>query len=621
MNFKKFFLILLCLGMLCDFTFAQDDERSIVSIRKLKTRGKERLYSMELRNIELKDLLRVIAHDYKLNIIMEEAIEDEKVTASFSKITLAQAIEALVEAHGCVLRREDNIIKVSRGFVTRAFFPTYMEATELEKQIEALLSDKGKVSVNKESNSIVVTDFHRNIKRIESCVKGADIEEKQVMIEAKIVEANLNSGMMFGLDWRWLNEKAQPVEEGLNPEGQPYNFPERPEKETLRQASFDFITTEVGDVPYAGTASGLIFKASYKGIDAILQTLASHVKINLLSAPRVIATNNKESSIEFIHKIPYIKKEVTAEEGIVSESSEVQFEEVGIKLKVTPRIREDGKIALYFIAEVSELIQRYMNLPVIARRKTEINVVCESGQAIVIGGLLKDNIRQSVRKTPILGDIPLIGYLFRSTVNMKSKTELVIFISPTIIGKEEMRAMAREERYGVGRRSFLLKEIELMRLKEMEQAEESRLKMEEEIINRQMMAMSVEVEVSTEVEEGVEPVEFTEKVKEIIYFPLRSAGIPKEGFPVLEKIAGELSLLGDYKVEIKGYTDSSGIERLNQKLSEIRAKAIMYYFVVGKRLPRGKFTAEGCGDKEPLAPNTTIDGKIKNRRVEITVYK
>ncbi len=476
-------------------------------VLKIEQTG-DSLFSIELRDVELQDLLRVIAYDYKFNLIMDKNIKG-RVTASFHDINITEALEKILSVNGYALVKEGDIYRVKSGLTSRIFKLNYISAAkvfgktsqssgaaaspvsvqpdvttesvssttspssnetpaatstvDIDGQAEAsvsdlsiLLSPAGKVLYGKEPNSLLVIDYPDNIAQIESYIKMIDVRPQQVIIDARVVEVTLDDNMTYGINLKWLD-----------------------------MANGEHMTTGefFSNLAYKGVSTEyLAITLINKHISAVIKALSTITKTDLLSAPRIATINNVTARIDIVQRVPYIKEETsTITTGAPTQTTkEVQFEDIGIALEVTPTITNNGDIIMEIVPEVSELkswtreltAQGWTatdpNIPVTDTRKTQTKIVMKSGQTIVIGGLVKDKISETVSKIPLLGDIPYLGQLFRQTKKIKQKTELLIFVCPTIINDEETASMAREERYGIGARYTQDREKEILDEMQME---------------------------------------------------------------------------------------------------------------------------------------------------------
>jgi len=332
-------------------------------------------------------------------------------------------------------------------------------AQQVSTDLRTLLSSEGKVLYGEEPNSIVVMDYPENLERITDYLNVVDVIPQQVLIEARVVEVRLQGESSLGVNWQMFAEKG-----GLE----------------MGQFKVQSVTTDtlVGKglldqvIPFKKTlyppgTSGAVenpFTISVfdENINLVLSALANEYNTEILSAPRVTTVNNRPAEIKIIQSMPWAEPTVTVVDGGSSVTWKVNFESVGITLLVTPTINENGDITMTLNPEISEFVRDYpltvvnsgvilpYTIPVIDRRITSTKVIIGNGQTLIIGGLIKNKMVKGETKIPFLGDMPMMGHLFKSQKETKEKIELLIFVSPTVINPREMVRMAKQERFGPG---------------------------------------------------------------------------------------------------------------------------------------------------------------------------
>jgi len=187
----------------------------------------------------------------------------------------------------------------------------------------------------------------------------------------------------------------------------------------------------------AAETDGGIVSILQNDLEATLRAIGEVSKMNVLSRPSILASNNEEATITIGQEVPFIRNSRITDDGQTINT--IEYEDIGIILTVTPHIGADGLIALDVAPEISTLtgesvpISDTASAPVFAKRSAETHVVVPSGRTAVIGGLMDDQQTKTITKVPLLGDIPWLGALFRHTVTEKSKTELLIFLTPTLV--------------------------------------------------------------------------------------------------------------------------------------------------------------------------------------------
>ncbi len=382
---------------------------------------------MSFKNAPISDVLRAFSRDYRLNIVIEDGIEGE-VTANFENVSVGDALSAILEIVGCGWERKGNVIMVAQKKPIRRLFKVdYPITEELRTQIQELLSGDGKVVVDPASSTILIIDLPQYVSTVGEFLKLSAGNTKQVIIEAKIVEVGLDKNDEMGIDWNKIDFS-------------PLGIADVTAEVTQSLAPLPPDPNEEG----AGW-SGFQFAISHERASFLLQALAKHTNVDLLSSPRVATLNNQKATIKVIEKIPYVRVSTDiAEAGYISTRQEVEFEEVGIVLEATPQIAPDGDIFLTIRPEVSEVTRWFNGQPVVDKRTVETRIKVGDGETVIIGGLLRNSTTQTISKVPLLGDIPGLGILMRHKEEVRRKTELLIFISPKVIPSKSQADVIQE---------------------------------------------------------------------------------------------------------------------------------------------------------------------------------
>lgn len=346
--------------------------------------------------------------------------------------------------------------------------PTPGSSTQISSQILSLLSSQGKAFYGNEPNSILVVDYPENLQRITELIELLDVPVPQVAIEARVVEAKLQGEHALGVNWTLLSET-----EGAHL-GPVRVFSSSASNSGPIEQSIPFKPTFFPPLGSAGQESPFTLTFFNDNINLVLRTLANALETDILSAPRITTRNNQEAEIRVVRQLPWAEPTVTTTgagaTASVQVTWEINFEEVGILLNVTPLVNQDGMISMDLKPEVSEHVSDFSltlvtgsgpndrinyTVPVIDRRIASTKVLIGNRQTLIIGGLIKSKRTEGVSKVPAVGDWPLIGSLFRSKRDTVDKSELLIFVSPTIITPEELVRHAREEQFGIGRKATM----------------------------------------------------------------------------------------------------------------------------------------------------------------------
>jgi len=324
--------------------------------------------------------------------------------------------------------------------------------------LSSLLSEEGKMFFGDSPNSILVTDYPDNIDKIQDYINMIDVPPRQVLIEARVVEVRLQGEHALGINWgafastggfdfgqgTWLSGLTGDADgEDAIEQAIPYKNTSYPPGGA----------TSVSEDPFTIT----IFN---KHINFVLRALSNSFDTNVLSAPRISTVNNRSAEIKIIQELRWAIPEVQVDEGVVSitwEEPEDSPREVGISLQATPMITEDGNILMDLAPEVSEHNRDIelsavvgantveYTIPVVDVRNANTKVVIGDGQTLIIGGLIKEQETHGETKVPVIGDVPYLGNLFKSSISSKDKSELLIFVSPTIIKNQGRNAIKPKE--------------------------------------------------------------------------------------------------------------------------------------------------------------------------------
>jgi type IV pilus assembly protein PilQ len=325
---------------------------------------------------------------------------------------------------------KDNTSSVSEPeetMATEVFNLNFANAKEIEKTISKLVSRDGKVGLDDRLNSIVVIDTTGSLEQIRQAISKLDVKAPQVMIEVLIVNVKLTDELKMGVDWTALGKTGTiantsftqdlSATTGTNPFG---------------QLSFSKVT---GDWTFTG----------------LIDFVETNKDVRILANPKVLVLNNHTATIDSVEEIPYQELTETSAGGAIGT---VSFKEAGIKLEVTPQITDDGYIIMHVKPEQSAQTGTFTiensETPIIETRRTETTLRVKDGQTIIISGLRKSEPSVVESKVPILGDIPLIGVLFRKVDTDIIESELGVFITPYIYtdGKltdEELKLIEKGE--------------------------------------------------------------------------------------------------------------------------------------------------------------------------------
>ncbi len=271
------------------------------------------------------------------------------------------------------------------------------------------------------TNSLIVVTGPENVDMIRSILAQLDRIPEQVMIETIIIEATLDNSSKFGVEWNYVQNKAFG------------------DKNSTGSGGTDF-GNKTANPPLQG------FKYSLTGGDltAFLNMLQTDKKFQVLSTPRIFTSNNVQAEINISQRVPYVLS--TREDANGNLTFNYAFQDVGIVLTVTPRITANGLVTMDVVQTANDL-QGFtdFNAPLINQRQAQTTVSVKDGETIILGGIIRKSITSTVKKIPLLGDIPILGNLFKSTDKSDVKTELLVFLTPRVVRDPAEAQRLREE--------------------------------------------------------------------------------------------------------------------------------------------------------------------------------
>ncbi len=296
------------------------------------------------------------------------------------------------------------------------------------QQGQQLPESKLSIIANKETNSLIITATQEEFEQIKSIIDKLDTVREQVLIEALIIEVSAENAWSFGIDWYMGQQIGSNIVGGSQILGNAPNF------------DAGSVAGKALAVPLAaGFQLGFLSDRSVLGF-ALLNAAANDNNFNVLSTPQILTVDNHEAELNVAEEIP-IPTSTTSDGGKTSLS--YQYKSVGIKLKITPHITKDNKVTLDVYQEINSVIGKTQVLdnsyipPDLGKRDIKTRITVIDGKTVVIGGLIKNDKTEIVTKVPILGDIPLLGWLFKRKTVENKKTNLLIFITPKIVTDSE----------------------------------------------------------------------------------------------------------------------------------------------------------------------------------------
>ncbi|HEX3604071.1 MAG TPA: type IV pilus secretin PilQ [Steroidobacteraceae bacterium] len=427
----------------------------------------ERL-TLNFQDIDVRSVLQLLADTSGQNIVVSDSVSGN-LTLRLQNVPWDQALDIVLRTKGLDKRRQDNVIIIgpTEELATREkaelaahkevqeLSPThtefmqvnYAKVTDLAKLIktanakDSMLSPRGSLSVDERTNTLLVQDTSDKLADIRRLVQTLDVPVKQVLIEARIVIVSdtfeRDLGAQLGLtDFSTIGGNGLFTVSGTNVGTDSMLSSAFPPSSAKPSGFINFPTLDNRyqvNLPAANTNGSLAFSLLQGShlIDLQLTAAQNEGKSETISSPRVITANQKQATIMQGVEIPY-------QESASSGATTTQFKDAVLKLKVTPLITPDNRVILDLDVSDDSVGQQVTSatggsVPSIDTRQIITQVLVNDGQTVVLGGILDTVKSTSANKVPFLADIPVLGYLFRSTINVNNKTELLIFITPKIL--------------------------------------------------------------------------------------------------------------------------------------------------------------------------------------------
>ena len=336
-----------------------------------------------------------------------------------------------IEEMDAVVKKSD-ISTIARVLPTETevFELNYAKVDAIQAEVTAALTTNvGTIRTDVRTNTFVITDLPHKLEEIGTILKAFDRKTREVFIEAKIIQVTLSDTYKWGIDWDRLFTEGQAG--GIS------GVSITPESDMSLGLSDTF-----GKLTLARTGSNTL--------NLVLEALAAVGETRILSNPHIATEEGKEATINVITKQPYSETTTTTTDAATTESTDFTFVDVGVKLNVTPTINKDGYISMLIKPEVSSITSFFpsesadQRVPVIETSNAESSVLIKDGTTIIIAGMIKDIKSKSVSKVPVLGDVPVVGHLFKNNTDTIQRTETIVFLTPRIISGHESFLLKRD---------------------------------------------------------------------------------------------------------------------------------------------------------------------------------
>jgi general secretion pathway protein D len=382
---------------------------------------------------------RVVADDRTNSIIVSGDVKARK-----RLINLVQRMDSELETSGNTrviflnYAKSEDLVKVLQG-VSASIQAEEKGATKGRQTSSREVS----IDSHQDSNALVITAEPDMMRSLEEVIRQLDVRRAQVQVEAIIVEVFEGDGTTLGV--QWANEKGGGTQftNGVVGIGQLAVAADKAQDKSTTVTTVsnngtpvETTDTKLGDLTSLGAllggVNGFLLGGVSGGWGAVLQAVSTDTNSNILATPHLTTMDNEEAFFIVGQEVPIITGSTTGS-GNSNPFQSVDRQEVGIKLKVTPQINEGDAVQLLIEQEVSSISGATSVDVIINKREIKTSVIVDDGGTIVLGGLIDEDVQESVSKVPLLGDIPILGHLFKSTSTSVRKRNLMVFIRPTII--------------------------------------------------------------------------------------------------------------------------------------------------------------------------------------------
>lgn len=420
--------------------------------------------SLNFQDIEVRAALQIIADFTGLNIVVSDTVQGA-ISLRLKDVPWDQAMDIILRSKALAMRKNGNVILVAPGAEIAAREKEDLESqkqiTELEplrselvqvnyakasdfavlirSKESSLLSERGNVTVDERTNSLLIQDTAVRLGEIRKVVTELDIPVRQVLIESRIVIANddysRELGVRFGATSIQKNGDSGVVSLTGSAAGNDTVVGSAINNLATTGQAFPVTAPSLTDrlgvnLPVASPAGriGLALLGRDYLVDLELSALQAEGRGEVVSNPRLITANQKEAFIEQGVEIPY-------QEASSSGATTVAFKKAVLSLKVTPQITPDDRVIMDLRVNKDEpdFTRTVLGVPPLNTREIHTQVLVENGETVVLGGIYEQTRNKAVNKVPLLGDLPVLGALFRSTRNIDNKVELLIFVTPKIL--------------------------------------------------------------------------------------------------------------------------------------------------------------------------------------------
>ena len=454
-----------------DYLAYQADDIFTVEVKSLSQASREfeeeafrfrgEKLSLNFQDIEIRSVLQLLADFTDLNLVASDTVAG-RITLRLKKVPWDQALEIIMKTKGLDKRLVGNVLMVAPAaelqareqlelesrqqirelapLQTEFIEVKYASASEIYRLFkgaegddggEGVISNRGSVIVDERTNSIIITDTTDRINEFRQVLDRLDVPVRQVLIEARIVTAASSFGESLGVRWGALGfQNYDDGETFAHFGGSLTTLGELKDFQSSEDAAFNYSTEDnlIVDLGAGGAATTFAFGVVGEDylLDMELSALETEGRGEVIARPKVITADKQSASIASGDQIPY-------QEASSSGATATQFVDAVLGLTVTPRITPDDRIIMDLEVNQDSIGAVFNGVPSIRTNSIQTQVLVNNGETVVLGGVFQTVVSEGITKTPLLGDLPWVGNLFRQKSKSDDKQELLIFITPRLI--------------------------------------------------------------------------------------------------------------------------------------------------------------------------------------------
>lgn len=570
--------------------------------------------SLQFKSTSVSNIFKILSNLSGIKFILDDAVGNKQISIDLDKATFAQALELVLKMTELnrkvlnpwtILIYPDSKIPQYDDHIIRVFYLSHIEAKKAVNLLRSLLQAR-KVHVHEGLNALVVRDRPEVITLAEQLIKAVDRGDSEVAFDLELVEVSHGDDFRFG------------------PKLSPYSVSVGAGNDGKIVSS----TLQAGD-DTSGLVSGLSnLDTFYTLPTATFDFLKTLSDSEILANPKIRVKNKGKAKVHVGTREPVITVTTTNE----TTSDNIQYVDVGVKLDVEPVVQLDQTVVTKLSLEVSSVSERQVTANgsvalTITTTNAQTNLTLKDGERTIIGGLIRDNQTRTRSSIPFLGSIPILGALFTSYEDVKDKRELLLSITPHIVkpmdhpgpdvgsiwsgGEKKLKAGPSFESFSKARKKLEPKAFPASSISAPKKSTFKKAKK-----GKAQTAKSVKVTPRSKraINGALRPVG-------IVTFEKGQTTIRAEFHPLLKKVAGLAKADKAGRVLIEGHTDKLGEAENNLRFSRQRAESAARYLTGIFGVDEERITIKGYGGTRPRASNDTPEGRKRNRRVELKIFK